>query len=384
MIAIPSVTFSGLAFTPSAVTLACPVEPAEYEVQETADGIAVRVTRCVIGDSDQTYDGSMTLRIWRETGGALCWQAEAQMPDPIKGVRVEIEPLACERVHTPTGREVWEVTDEQAFSGQFPYPRSGAFVWAQCLFLESTEGIWMLRSEDHPPRYQRYRVERMEGGCRLMTYLEPLAFARRPACTTPVWRLERVPDLVSGARQHSEWMAQAYGWRSLEERGDVAPWLLDISLCVYAYCCSGYGSITMTFSQLEERLRQIAKHVDPHRTLLQLVGWDGLLDWRHPDYEPDPRLGGNSGFQKLMHTAHTLGFRVGTHLNIQALGTKNPQFEELKHFLAHEVRDSSGIPLLWQRDLNGDGVAENNHIFISPDHEPWRVYQRARILKHVR
>ena len=390
-----SATFAGYEFAWSVLTTRGVVVPCEAETSSEPDGLTIRATKCCLfADRNRPYEGSTEMRVVQKADGGISWQANASMNDPIKGIKVEVGPVPGNGVMAGGGSAI-QIEDGRAYSTVFPcgyhpfqkIPQSGVRYTGtnigQFLFITREDGILMLRSEDYPPRYQRYWLFRNGDQCKLMVYLEANACERKPQCSTPTWYLEPVKDINAGMVRHVEWMKKAYGTKPLAERDDAPDWVRNICMNVTFHCRASHGKVLHTFPQMEERLRQIAERFDPHRTQLHIVGWDGPWDWTWPAHEPDPVLGGRDGFLRMTDTAHELGYHVGLHMNAMGLSYLNPDFDKIKHFLEHQCRDAEGSPLGWQYDWDGDDQDEQIFAYISPDHKPWREYLRSQILAVV-
>ena len=334
------------------------------------------------------------MQLTQKADGGVSWQVNASMDDPIKGIKVEVESIPGSEIVTGGGHAL-QIEDGSVYSAAFPCgyypfqnkPQSGVRYtetnFGQFLFIRGENGTMMLRSEDYPPRYQRYWLFRNGDQCKLVVYLEANACEREPQCSTPIWHLEPVKNVEAGMIRHVEWMKEAYGAKPLAERDDAPDWVRNICMNVTFHARSSHGKVLHTFSQMEERLRQVAERFDPHRTQLHIVGWDGPWDWTWPAHDPDPVLGGRQGFRSMVDMAHELGYHVGLHMNVMGLSYLNPDFDKLKHFLEHQCRDAEGSPLGWQYDWDGDDQDERIFAYISPDHKPWREYLRSRILATV-
>lgn len=370
--------------------------PARFETETTADGLVARAVDLEFGDGTQRSGGSLEARVVHGPGGSLRWQVRATAAEPIKGIKVEVDALPNGTIRSPSGRVV-ELNDGQVYAAAFPagaYPSrvrptsgvpAGSLPWApaQFLVLDTPGDTLVLRSEDFPPRAQRYWCFRQGESLTLAVYSEANAAERQREYATPMWSLDRVPDWAEAVAAHVDWMARVYGVTGLARRSDAPRWLGELCLNVTFHGDANDGKLCHSFAEMERRLGEIARFCDPRRTHVHVVGWDGRWDYTWPAFDPDPLLGGRDGFRRFVDTAHGLGYRVGPHLNVWGLGYDHPEFPKLQHFLEHQVRDSQDRPLGWAYDWDGDEVDEEIFAYISPDHEPWRRYLRGRILSFV-
>ncbi len=389
------IDFDQYSFSVSVLTTAGPVDPFSFELRKDSNLVKALALDCICANTRQSYTGKIEFNVGRNVNGSISWQVFAEMSDPVKGIKVEIHSIPGTRItmfpdwtaDLPEGEYV-----QFAFpSGYYPYqiiPQSESKAYhlnAQAFILHNKNESknFLLRSEDSPTRFHRYWICRKQDSLRLITYTEANACERKTEFATAEWLIEKVPDIMTGFRKHMDWMEQAYGLTNLDSRQDAPDWIHNLYLNIAFQCRGSHGRVCHSFDQISERLQQIAEYIDPNKSMLLLAGWDGPWDWTYPFYRPDPSLGGEDGFKRMMKTAHELGYKVGVHMNVWGLGKKNPAFEEIKHFLDHQCRDAEGRPLQWEYDMDGDDQDDIIFYYISPDHEPWRQYMMDRILMAV-
>lgn len=389
------IKFDGYQFTVTTLTELGVVTPVSFEIQETENGITATSKTCTLfGDPRRPYEGEMRLTVERAGSKGLAWKAEAAMRHAIKGLKVKIEPVPGTSLIEAGGNLV-EIEDGKGYSTVFPmgwYPaarlpqsriKSPGSNGSQHLFIEAENSLWMLSSHDYPPRFQRYWAFREGDHLALTVYLESNVSERQKQISTPKWTLEPVPDYRAGVEKHLQWVQQAYGLAPLGQRKDAPSWVQDICFNITFHCQAAYGRVNVTFADIESILERAAKTFDPANTQLHVVGWDGPWDMTWPAYQPGGKLGGSDGFLRMLDTVHRLGYKIGLHMNVMGFSYKHPQFEELKHFLQFQCRDSANRPLNWEDDLDGDDQDELFFAYISPDAPEWRNYLIERILSFV-
>ena len=387
--------FDEYVFTTTTLTEYGVVTPLRYEVQETENGIVATAKDCVLyGDPRRPYPGEMTLTVEKTASNGLTWHAEASMAHLIKGVKVKVDPIPGTALMEASGNPI-EIQDGKGYTTVFPagwymarrIPQSGIYQagnnGAQLLFIEGERTLLMLSSDDYPPRFQRTWAFRKGDQLELTVYLEANISERQKQLSTPNWTLEPVQDYETGIQKYLQWSQKAYGLEPLKQRPDAPDWVQDICFNITFHCHAAHGRVNVTFADIERILEKAAGYFDPANTQLHVVGWDGPWDMTWPAFQPGEELGGADGFHQMMRTVHRLGYKIGLHMNVMGFSFKHPQFDELKHFLQYQCRDSANRPLYWEDDMDGDDQDELFFAYISPDAPEWRDYLIDQILTFV-
>jgi hypothetical protein len=389
------IIFEPYEFSVATLTEAGVVTPLSYDIVETEDGLVANSNACVFFDDDRRpYDGEIILSIEKTKTKGIRWQVQVSTADLIKGVKVKVETVPGISIMEAGGNPV-EIEDGKGYSTIFPsgwymtprIPQSGFMHpganGSQHLFIEGENNLMMLSSDDYPPRFQRYWFDRKDNELALTVYLESNVSDRQTKLSTPNWTLEPIINYEKGILKHMAWVQDAYGLKPIAQRADAPDWIHDLCFNITFHCHANHGRMNVTFSDIERVLEKAARYFDPANTQLHIVGWDGPWDMTWPAFEPGNQLGGADGFHKLMQIAHRLGYKIGLHMNVMGLSYQHPQFDELKHFLQYQSRDSANRPLNWEHDIDGDDQDEIIFAYISPDAPEWRGYLIERILNFV-
>ena len=392
----PSIQFEGHQFFIHVLAQDRLFDAADFDIRSVSDGLDAKATKLSYGNGTQSCRGSIQVKLRKKENGDINWMVSATSPRLIKGIKVEMTNVPFEKLINSSGG-IPKIDDESGYAEAFPagaypsrsLPTSGIrgtwLPWevAQFMVIEAPDKTLLLRSEDYPPQFKRYWIFRHGDKADLIIYSEANASERQKKYTTPIYFLETVDNLADGVNRHVAWMKKAYGLVPFDERKDVPEWLKNICLNLTFHCHATDGAILNTFATIEEKIKQVAKYFDPHLTHIHIVGWDGQWDFTWPHLTPDPLLGGTQGFRQLVDTAHKLGYHLGLHMNVMGLSYSNPDFNKLKHFLDHQIRDSQDRRVDWAYDWDGDEVDEKIFAYISPDYKPWRDYLIGQILKVV-
>ena len=389
------IKFDQYVFTISTLTEFGVVIPAAFDFQENENGIKAISKDCFLyGDARRPYAGKMEFVIEKINSNGVLWKCDASMEHLIKGIKVKIDTIPGIAL-VEAGGNLVELEDGKGYTTVFPMgwyptariPQSGILPIgensAQHMFIQGDGSLYMLSSNDYPPRFQRYWAFREGNQLSLTIYLEANVSDRQAQMSTPNWTLKPIADIETGVQQHLKWIQAAYDLEPLGQRTDAPAWVNDICMNITFHCHANHGRVNVTFADIENVLEETAKYFDPARTQLHIVGWDGPWDWTWPSFQPGEELGGADGFHQMIRTAHRLGYRIGLHMNVMGLSYHHPEFDALKHFLQYQCRDSANRPLNWEYDLDGDDQDNLIFAYISPDEPIWRAFLVERVLKFV-
>ena len=369
-----------------------------FDIIKQANGIDAVSKSLSFGDGTQSDKGNIAIKIrLGKNNKDISWVVSARSPYLIKGIKVEITNIPFKSLINPFGQNI-HIDDGCAYASAFPagvYPSrilptssidQGSWLptaLAQFMVINSKDKTILIRSEDYPPKFKRYWFFRNGEKINLTTYTEANASEKDKFFSTPKYFLENTDSITDALKKHGTWMKNAYKLVAFDKRNDIPNWVKKICLNLNFHCHATDGAILNTFSTIEEKLEETAKFFDPNLTHIHIVGWDGQWDFTWPSLSPDPLLGGEKGLTKLVNKAHAFGYHLDLHMNVMGLSYQNPDFDKIKHFLDHQVRDVQDRRVDWEYDWDGDEVDEKIFAYISPDHKPWRDYLISKILKVV-
>ena len=371
-----------------------------FEQIPKTNGIDVVAKRLSFGSGTQTCEGSIALKIRVcDLDRDISWTVSATCPRLLKGIKVEITNIPFKSMTDPFGQNI-DIDDGSGYASTFPagaYPNrvlptsdiSERGSWlpmspAQFMLINAPDHTILIRSEDYPPQFKRYWFFRNGRSINLVTYTEANGSEKKKIFSSPRYFLEKFDSISDAVKIHAGWMRNAYKLVPFNERKDVPKWVKNICLNLNFHCHATDGAVLNTFSTIEKKLEQTAKFFDPKLTHIHIVGWDGQWDYTWPGLIPDLILGGEKGLKQLVKKAHTFGYHIDLHMNVMGLSYQNPDFEKIKHFLEHQIRDIQDRRVDWEYDWDGDEVDEKIFAYISPDHKPWRDYLIDRILAVVK
>lgn len=247
-----------------------------------------------------------------------------------------------------------------AFGGDRGVPfRETTYNWpsgweAGFVLLQMEKGGFLIWAKDADWRFKRCRLSHQKGffSLRFESEAEP-PFENVAELASVPWHVTAYAgDWRAGASIYRDWLR---GWLKPPLLAERSPaWIGDITGMVI----TGMDA---------ERIQELAKHVNPARTMLYVPGWrrDGY-DLNYPDYTPVPE------FAPFVAEAHRLGFRVMAHVNYFGCDPKHPLYET---FAPHHLRSPGSDALewwTWPRDLPKGEEPPIKFAYIHPGSTAWR------------
>jgi len=253
---------------------------------------------------------------------------KAEHTKKIRCAKIIIPNLPAVRVLTP-----WEGEQEIPADGRiFSYP-TGWQLGSPILFLRiDSNRYYYSRSLDDEVRAKRFAVYPSlypnEKGVTVEMIFEELTARMGKTIETPEWIIGSTNNPDEIMSDHMRHLERAFGLTSWEERSDVPDWAKEIALIAYIHGQHWTGYIFNDYENVLEILSWLSDRLEPNRILAHIAGWEGRYYWKYGDYRPDPRMGGEEGFRKLMKGAKQLGCRVQLMLGANCANKGLENFEE--------------------------------------------------------
>lgn len=279
------------------------------EVHESADYFELRAERLAWAGQQEQAQGFVELRIDRTPKGELRAVIRAGAPEPIRCVKLLVRDLDAPVEVAPSEgkrRVVGEHGELLAYPRTLPTP---------LLFIQSGGALLGLRAEDERVREKRFAVsvERTgplagRGVVELIHEEDASQFSKE--LTTPSWIL--TPDASSPdvLRDHLDFVERAHELAPWHERTDVPDWARRLRLVATLHGMHFTGRVFLRYEEMLEVLRFLADRIPGEQILAYLPGWEGRYYWQYGDYRPEPRLGGDKGFDALCEGARRLGVHL--------------------------------------------------------------------------
>jgi hypothetical protein len=361
-------------FTPQNVYVA---DPDAVDVAAGPSATTYRLGRLALAGRQRGAAGSAEVRVRHGAGGLVTWHISAAHPEGVKAVKLLLRGAPARALAT----ECWSAASGRAAAhpgGRFQWVYPG-HEWATPWACAGTLTL-SVRDPEVRPKRLHVHVPPYAG--------EPVAelvvaerAARRPArFAAPEVRLRRTSDATADLQEHLAFLEDAYGLQAFETRPDAPAWLDDIALVLTLHGQHWTGYVFNSFAEMEAALRFVARHIEGHRVLVYLPGWEGRYYHVYPDYRPGPDLGGEAGWRALLGTARALGFRV-----MPMFGAHGANLARYAGWRDAAFTNDTGryLTLLNAPDWDGDRAGEGDQIFLNPGEPGFGAHLTAELLRTV-
>ncbi|CAL99620.1 hypothetical protein A8924_0666 [Saccharopolyspora erythraea NRRL 2338] len=355
-------------------------------VHET-DRVTVHSDRFALFGQQTTVDAGVVDAEVVNRDGVLEWSIKVRHTEAVKAVKLMLRGLPPEQLRagwwTPnTGRGWAHGVNGHRIQLEYPGPDM-ATAWlavgdeAECSTLSIRDPrvrrqIVHVRHPQYSPLPIVEVVHVTSADDRSQTYRVP-----------PVRLRVRASSAVADQDldDHLAFAEKAHGLRPWETRPDVPDWMRRVALVVTLHGQHWTGYVFNTFPQMEEALRFVTQHIEGHRVLAYLPGWEGRYYYAYPQYRPGPDLGGDEGFAALAGTARELGVRLMPMFGGHGANVKQyPKWEDAV------LRNDTNryVELLNRPDWDTDRVGEGNQVFLNPGEPGFRAHLVESISAMVR
>jgi len=174
-------------------------------------------------------------------------------------------------------------------------------------------------------------------------------------------------------------LREVFGLEKWESRSDVPSWFKEVKLVVNLHGCHWTYYIFNTYDDMRASLEWIGERINGKHVLVYLPGWNGRYYISYPVYWPDPMMGGEEGFRKLVETAHELGMHV---VPMYGAVAASIDFVKKEGFEECWVRDRYGNYLMenWV-DWDGDRDRDNIWVPLNPGCPKFLEYLYSQITR---
>jgi len=251
---------------------------------------------------------------------------DLQMPVivvPWSEVSSVVEPYAFGRLIEGAGLEslpedspgLWQLTPENGDTAHYP-----GSVFAQFLATCGGRAGVYLACEDREGHIKRLRASRRADGVRLgVAHMGDWAEAGERTLPYETVLRSFEGDWYEAADLYREWSSKQPWFRSLAERTDVPPWLLDspvhVTLRLQGYLDDGPAPPIEEFIPLRKTLPRLQAISDRVAAPLVpvIMSWERGGPWVYPDCFPP--VGGEEHVSEFAREARARGWHVGSFCN---------------------------------------------------------------------
>ncbi len=189
-------------------------------------------------------------------------------------------------------------------------------------------GFLYFRSRDSRVREKRFAFLRTGDGLKVELIFEESATGMGRSVAVPVWEVGTADSLEEILERQTDVVERDYGLIRWEERRDVPDWVRGISLVAAIHCQHWTGYVFNGYAKVLRTIEWLAERIEPERLLVYLPGWEGRYYWQYGDYRPDPRMGGEEGFERLAAGASARGVRLMPMFGINVVNQGLENFEQ--------------------------------------------------------
>lgn len=334
-----------------------------------ADSRGVRADRLALLGQQRPVEGGADVVLHRD-GDRFEWSISVHCAEPVKAVKLLIAGLpGATRAGwwtASTARGQLHGADGRRFQLEYPGP-DWATPWA-------ASGDLALSVRDPLVRRQILHVDRppyAEGPIAELVHVAPATERARSYRVPPILLSTAVSAPADDFAAHLSFVERAHGLSRWEDRADVPSWLRGIALVVTLHGQHWTGHVFNTFREMAEALRFITGHIDGHRVLAYLPGWEGRYYHDYPRYRPGGDLGGAAGFSELVATARELGARLmpmfGGH------GANVVRYPDWERAVLRNDTDRY-VELINRPDWDSDRQGEGDQVFLNPAEPQFRAH----------
>lgn len=287
--------------------------------------------RCVIHAARFTWaggqermEGSVDLCV-EQIDGASRFTISATCPLTIRSVKLVLHDL-------PDGHVInLRETPAKAIPAQgliLHYPEGWRNLYTPLVIFKTADHYRYFRSLDAQVRDKKFVFVRRGNALDVELIFEQLATQASASVQIPAWEvgISADPDALMNAQQAH--VAEAYQLKRWEERDDVPDWMHKIALVAAIHCQHYSGYIFNDYAKVLENARWLTQHLNGEHILIYLPGWEGRYYWQYGDYRPDPRMGGEAGFERMVQGLHELGVHVMPMFGANVVNKGMPNFEQ--------------------------------------------------------
>ncbi|GLX71479.1 hypothetical protein [Paenibacillus glycanilyticus] len=252
------------------------------------------------------------------------------------------------------------------------YPEGWRNLYTPLVVMKTAEDrLVYYRSLDSSVRDKRFAFLWTSKGLTAELIFEEDAVRMQSEVVVPEWEIGECPSLEAISALHHRETEQHYGLLPWETREDVPAWAREISLVAAIHMQHWNGYIFNDYKKTGDTLEWLAERMDPKRILAYLPGWEGRYYWQYGDFRPDPRMGGEAGFEELMSRAKKLGIRV---MPMFGMNVVNPGLENFEQWGApSRAHTAGGFPITGSVDWDGSRHYDHaSNVFLNPGAPGWQ------------
>ena len=344
-------------------------------VTEDTDTYTVTCRGLTWAGGQERCEGFVRLRA-AVSGGKTLLSIDVRCAKTIRCVKLVLKDMADGRIVNLREADEREIGPDGLI---LTYPDGWRGLYTPQVIIKGTDGSLLnVRSLDTRVRAKRFAFVRAEDGLTIELIHEELATEATGTIIVPPWEIGSCDSREDALADHGRHVAHAYGLIPWEERRDVPTWARDIALVAAIHCQHFTGYVFNDYARVLDTIRWLATRIEPHRVLVYLPGWEGRYYWQYGAYRPDPRMGGEEGFARLVAAAREIGVHVMPMFGINIVNKDTENYERWGAPAA--FTSAGGNPM--GGSVDWDGARHYDHgwgSLLNPGAPTWQTTLAAQI-----
>jgi len=299
------------------------LDPSKVVINEIKDEVVIEANGLQWAGGQMDEPGYVKIVV-QKGDSKVNFSVTAKMDQVIKKIKLE---LFNRRNGSIVGRRRYEVTPSTD-GIIMNYPNGWDDLFTPLFVVKGKDFFDYYRILDSHVRPKHFAVTKLGEGLRIELVYEEDASYQLKEITVDGFEIGQTPSIDDIFENQKLFNEKAFNLVKWEDRKDVPDWAKKMSLIISLHGMHWSGYIFNTYAQMEEKLEWLAKRCDASSTCVYIPGFDGRYYFKYPNYDPDPRMGGEEGLKKLMDHAHKLGFHVMPMFMINGANPATPGFDD--------------------------------------------------------
>ena len=320
---------------------------------------------------------------FRRIGATIEWDATVEMQHPIRTVTTVIRDVPRGKVGFG-GAAPADAKDDELLAG-YPFgagdlhgPGAARGMTTPLAIIEvAAEDFLYCSSLDDRVRPKKFYLQPGATAYRVEAIYEHDGWRDDRRIVVPRWRLGRAGTLEGAVAPHIAHVERAFRIPTWDARTDVPAWTRRIAMVTTLHGMHYTGYMFNDYAKMLETLRWMSTQIPGDRVLVFLSSWDGRYYWDYPNYQVPARMGGESGFRRLIEEGQKLGFKMMPMFGANAANRNQPVWPQIAAATTAKI-DGDVYNLNWV-DWNNDRHQDGWLAYMNLGVDSWRDWLAGRI-----
>jgi hypothetical protein len=362
------------------------LDRSKMKVEGSGDDLRLTCDGFVWAGGQERAPGKLVASLRRD-GTTIEWNAVVEMERPIKTVTSIIRGVP--RGHVSLGGGGFTDPRDGEMLAGYPFgggdlhgPGAADGMSTPLLMIQtSATDVVFVSPLDDRVRPKRFYLAPGEAGYRVEAIYEHDGWRNDNRLEVPAWRLGRASSADEAVARHMAHVEQAFGLAPWERRSDVLPWMKNIAMVTTLHGMHYTGYMFNDYRKMLETLRWMSTQISGDRVLVFISAWDGRYYWDYPTYRVSDRMGGESGFRRLIEEGHRLGFKIMPMYGMNSANEKLPVWSTIADAVTRKI-DGDIYNLNWV-DWNNDRHQDGWLGYMNLGVDSWRNHLEGRIAEMI-